>query len=197
MRFELDPEAALARGKERLVFQHPERPDRLIKVAKPRPAGAPRRRVVPWSRTWRYGRLKRLMWELRYYVECHARQPDALRLMPAIDGLAETSLGLGLVCEKIDDGAGGLAPTLDVAVARRGADPGLQRLFEELVAALAPGRFVFRDVRPQNIAVAADRLVIVDGFGDIRPVPLRDLLPAYNRRLLMRDLEAMRGHLGL
>jgi hypothetical protein len=197
MHFELDPEAALARGKERLVFQHPERPDRLIKVARPRRPGAVQRRTLPWSRSWRYGRLKRLAWELRYYIECHARQPQALRLMPAIDGLAETSLGLGLVCEKIDDGAGGLAPTLDVALARRGADPALRGMFDELVAALAPGRFVFRDVRPQNIVVAADRLVVVDGFGDIRPMPLRDLLPAYNRRLLMRDLDAMRARLGL
>jgi hypothetical protein len=196
---EIDPDAALASGRDRLVFQHPRHPDRLIKVMRPRYRAMQARRgfVAPLSPTWRFGELKHLAREVAYYLECQARHPETLRLMPQIHGFQPTSLGLGLVCEKIDDGSGGLAPTLDAAAEARGRDARLRALFDAFVQTLEPGHFVFRDVRPKNVVVAADRLVVVDGFGDPRPLPLRGLSARFNRIRLRRDLRRLRAQIGL
>jgi hypothetical protein len=195
----IDPEAKLAAGKERLVFQHPEHADRIIKVAQPRYAAmqARRRFVPPFSDTWRYGALKRAACEVAYYLECQCRHPEALRLLPAIHGFTETSIGFGLVCEKIDDGAGGLAPTLDAAVRAAQPDQGLRERFDAFVDAVETSEVVFRDVRPKNVVVAPDRLVIVDGFGDIRPLLMRGLSGRLARRRLRRDLQRLRQRLWL
>jgi hypothetical protein len=196
---DLDQRAALAGGREHLIFQHPQHPDRLIKVVHPRYRAmlARRRFVAPLSPTWRFGDFKKIAQAVTYYLECQVRNPEVLRLMPEIHGFARTSLGLGLVCEKIDDGHGGLAPTLRSAVEARGRDIRLRALFDEFAEAAEASNFAFLDVRAGNIVVAAERLLAVDGFGHRHPFSLRRLSTRVNRLWLRRDLRGMRERLGL
>ncbi len=194
----LDPQQALAGGRDRLVFQHPARPDRIIKVMRPRYVRMQGRRwIVPFSMSWRFGTLKHFAREVAYGLELRARHPELVPLMAEILGFETTSLGLGLVCEKIGDGHGGLAPTLAEVLARPGVAPAFRARAAGFLEDLAAAPFVFRDVSSRNIVVAPDRFVVVDGFGDFNVLPLRHFSRALNRFCQRHDIRALRTALDL
>jgi hypothetical protein len=197
----LEEEAVLARGRARLIFQHPARPDRLIKVMRAKTAKSYDARARPFSHGRRFGRYKVHAKEIVHFLECAARRPDVLSFCAPVYGLEPTNLGMGLVCQKIDDGRGRLAPTLgDLHRAGR-IGPEHGAMLERLEAALVNAHFVVHDLKAANIVVAgeggAERLVVVDGFGDPWRPPLRRLSFRLNRFLLRRDIRRLRRQLGL
>ena len=99
-------------------------------------------------------------------------------------GVAQTSLGLGLLVEKITDDAGGIAPTV-ASLARQGRlDEALRARLDEFFEDLADAHVVLHDVSPSNIAYGRNAdgklgLYLIDGFGSLPLIPLY----AWSRRL--------------
>ena len=102
-------------------------------------------------------------------------------------GVAQTSLGLGLLVEKITDDAGGIAPTV-ASLARQGRlDQALRARLDEFFEDLADAHVVLHDVSPSNIAYGRNAdgkpgLYLIDGFGSLPLIPLY----AWSRRLNRR-----------
>ena len=91
--------------------------------------------------------------EITEYVNTTTR-PSGVWQVPLarILGVAQTSLGLGLLVEKITDDAGGIAPTV-ASLARQGRlDQALRARLDEFFEDLADAHVVLHDVSPSNIA---------------------------------------------
>jgi hypothetical protein len=191
---DLTPFTPLAAGSERQIYQHPLEPSLLIKVivhpkrkANAIPAG---RRNKAFHREDVYTVFQS---ELVEYVatEIQSKAHGNPVPMARIAGFAHTSLGLGLVVEKITDGDGNMAPTLKQLVEQRGFDASLQQQLEEFFSILALDHVIFNDVGGSNIVYgcnAAGRhgMYLVDGFGIKQVIPVYAWSKTLNRRRLIR-----------
>jgi hypothetical protein len=111
-------------------------------------------------------------------------------------GLAQTSLGLGLLVEKISDGQGGLAPTVEQLAYDGRLDPALIRQLDFFIDALADNHIILNDVSPRNIVLGQNAegttgLFLIDGFGSKQAVPVYAFSKALNRRRLQRKYQKM------
>ena len=125
--------------------------------------------------------------EITEYVNTTTR-PSGVWQVPLarILGVAQTSLGLGLLVEKITDDAGGIAPTV-ASLARQGRlDQALRARLDEFFEDLADAHVVLHDVSPSNIAYGRN----ADGKRAVpdRRFRLAALIPLYawSRRLNRR-----------
>jgi len=186
--------APVAKGSERHVYQHPQDPSLLIKVIihpKVKDGKIPRERANKvFHREDVYTVFQS---ELVEYVavESQARPGEDATPLARIAGFARTSLGLGLVVEKIVDQQGRLAPTLKQVVARNGFDDALQERLRRFFCVLAENHVIFNDVGASNIvcgrnALGRQGMFLVDGFGPKQLVPVYAWSKALNRRRLMR-----------
>ena len=187
----------LAEGNRRLVFQHPEDQELLIKVLKPgsyAPDGQPRRRRVYKLRR-REGAFVYHTRELHEYVAARIsnRSPHGLPIC-SIQGLVETDLGLGLTVEKLTDRDGGLAPTLRQVIERGEFDAAARRLFERFIQELIDKHVVVYELSVDNIVLAKDgrdgrRFVCIDGMGCRTLIPIQEWSKWINARKI-REFQA-------
>lgn len=181
--------APLARGGVRLVYQHPDAPDCLIKVMRP-DLIAPDGSMLEsrwYKRKRRFGPYRTFARDIAEYVA--ARSTGTFESLPLarVFGFVETDLGFGLVVEKIRGADGGLAPTL-MAIVQRGATwNGMLDELDALVADLSARHLIAGDLNLRNIVSTHDaagrgRFVCVDGLGEKNLIPFRSLLPWLNAR---------------
>lgn len=184
----------VANGKWRRVYEHPEGPERLIKVPRRDTEAQVAAKTPPGMR-----RLHRyyigpvmLRRELAEYRRMAAEPVSERRFLQEFLGLVATDLGPGLVVRAVRTEAGALAPTLQ-RLLDEGGDPApwLGQL-EEFLAWFATSAVVTRDFRPQNLVhdAAGGRFVLIDGLGDRTILPFCAWSPARNRRHKAR---AVRG----
>lgn len=185
----LDPTAALAEGRERLIFADPRDPTRLVKVLKPQPA----ERFTRWT----FGDLtQRYLPETRYrttakqydeYLRLMLRHRDDPGFVPPVThlwGFVSTSLGLGSLTERITAPEGGNGPTLEEMLDKGTLDDDRLDRLNALIARLYalgvragdlnPGNFVWGQRHMGDTPTPPD-WVVVDGFGDLHAVPVRSL----------------------
>lgn len=167
----------LSQGAEHLVFQHPDRPDQLIKVMKP--SSKTHRIRRPAVR--RFGALRIWHREMSEYLAAMAHGGHCDRLARQF-GLCETTRGLGIISERIEAPDGSLAPTLHKYVASIDKDPTiLQALHADADALfddLRRYRVDWEDVTGDNVVVtggSTPRMVIIDGLGSPTLIPLTHL----------------------
>lgn len=191
----------LALGHQRVIYQHPHAPDLLIKTMRPESVArrwdAPGRWIKRLPRTRHYiGYLR----EIKEYIAAHART-DADPPLARIAGLAETDVGLGLVCEKVTGPDGGMAPTLFRCWLDSGGEPPWAReALEVFRDSLLRHNVIVGDLNAANVVYGSDsrggpRLLMVDGFGEKSAIPLCSMSRRFNRhaiqrryRRLLRDL---------
>ena len=188
--FELSGHNPLAEGNRRLVFQHPDDDDLVIKVLKPgtyRPDGQPRR-SRPYKLARREGAYIYHTRELNEYVAARIanRSPHDLPIC-TVQGLVETDLGLGLAVEKITAGDGRLAPSLRQVVAGGRFDGPTRRLFERFIEDMIDKHVVVYELSVDNIVLADDgvsarRFVCIDGMGSRTLIPVKEWSKWLNAR---------------
>ncbi|OZI61385.1 YrbL family protein [Bordetella genomosp. 11] len=194
----------IAAGAERLVYQHPFDPSLLVKVVD-LPGMAEHLRTRPLRR-WRKNRQREGPYrnhvaELAEYAAAHNIAAGRWKVpMARILGLAQTNMGLGLLVEKITDGQGGLAPTIEQIVRERGLDEALTRELDYFFDTLADHHIVLNDVSARNVVMGQNAdgdagLYLIDGFGSKQAVPLFAYSKMLNRRRILRKYHKVRAKL--
>ncbi|OZI39569.1 hypothetical protein CEG14_08230 [Bordetella genomosp. 1] len=194
----------LAQGGDRYVFQHPHEPGLLIKVMDMQ-ARAVYLQARPFKRWYkqfqRESAYRVYLNEFSEYV-CTTTRPSGVWQVPMarILGAAQTSLGLGLLVERISDGNGGLAPTV-ADLARQGRfTVTLAAKLDEFFADLADAHLVIHDMSASNVACGYNAegrpgLYLVDGFGVLPLIPIHAWSRLLNRRRVMRKYAALRARM--
>lgn len=182
----LSSQAPIASGKWRQVFEYPDDPARLIKIARTDTIERAASRVPRAFRPmWRYYKREiELRRELAEYRRAEAWPKEAQRCVQRFHGFVETDLGQGLVVEAVRTESGALAPTLrDLLRDRANPEGWLPHLmiFAEWLTATPT---VIRDFRAQNIVHDQRHhcFVLIDGLGDKTFIPLRAWNAHLNRR---------------
>lgn len=183
MEVDLDPNAYMARGLHRIVFQHPTREDQVIKVQRQRGTNPhlrfPRRRA---------GRLTSFSEEIYEYLVLRSRDPNREPIVAPFQGLVETNLGLGFMFTRIALPGGGIAPTLDQMITKKMLTPELVQSIDWLARRLISLDVVVSDFAPKNLVLRPDGqgFCLVDGLGGYDPFTKWRLIPRSGSRWLRR-----------
>lgn len=166
---ELDPNNVIAQGTGRQVFTHPDRPDALIKVFKPRRNKSKFVWLRPIKRRFSY--LKTAYKEYEEYISALSRLRHLPIYLPAFWGFVDTNLGIGMMVEKITGANGEIAPTQHNYILRYGLSDELIAETHALIDELEAARIVAYDLTPRNIVVGENtvgkrQLVLVDGISE-------------------------------
>lgn len=201
---DLNSEKPLATGGDRRIFQHPHSPALLVKVMdmRARAAYLEARPFKRWYKQYQRESAYRVyLNEISEYVTTTTRPSGVWQVpMARIVGVAQTSLGLGLLVEKITDEAGNIAPTVR-DLGRRGLiDDALKAQLTEFFDDLADAHVVVNDMSASNIAVGLNAdgkhgLYLIDGFGVLPLIPLYAWSKRLNRRRLQHKHEELRASL--
>jgi hypothetical protein len=116
--------------------------------------------------------------------------------IPRIYGILETDLGPGLAVEKVTNGSGEIAPNYEAELLRTGDREKYERLLVELVENINRHRIVLTELKNSNIlcvreANGAERLILIDGFGDSSLIPIHSLGRAVSTWWNMRKYRKM------
>lgn len=187
----LDPAQVVAQGGERTVYVHPDRPEQLIKIIRPRHASE-----FP---NWSFGHLSQRYIPSARYRPLNKQYSEYTRLHFAhifdtgfecpvshLYGFAQTNLGLGCLTERVTDASGQNAPTLLQLMESGTLSDQLLDSFNAFVARLYDVSVCVGDANAANfvyghrhIGPAGQRSqpqwVMVDGFGDRFAIPLRTI----------------------
>ncbi|MBF9001136.1 MULTISPECIES: YrbL family protein [Vibrio] len=172
----------IGQGSERQCFQHPEKPDRCIKIRYNK-----KRRVDESIREYRYAKKYLIGKEL----------PVALPL-----SWVETSKGPGLECELVLDKNGEIADTL-LATLNKENSVDLNKLKEAAWAfrdKLLSIPVSVTDMRLQNICIRENRsggyeLILIDGIGFANFIKVGKLFPSYTYRQTAERIDRAFKHI--
>ncbi|WP_415792987.1 YrbL family protein [Bordetella tumulicola] len=194
----------LARGADRYVFQHPHEPSLLIKVINMEAYAAYLERK-PLKRFYkqfqRESAYRVYLNELSEYVTT-TTVPSGVWSIPMsrVVGVAQTTLGLGQLVEKITGDDGQLAPTLAEIIAREGISPALSAQLDAFFADLIDSHIVINDLSTKNIALGRNAdgkegMFLIDGFGVLPLIPLYAWSKRLNAQRMRRKYTAWRARI--
>ncbi len=201
---DLDTQKPLVTGGDRHIFQHPNFPALLVKVMdmQARAVYLETRPFKRWYKQYQRESAYRVyLNEIAEYVTTTTRPSGVWQVpMARILGVAQTSLGLGLVVEKITDADGNMAPTV-ADLARQGrVDAKFFEQLDEFFDDLADAHVVLHDISASNIACGLNAdgkpgMYLVDGFGVLPLVPVYAWSKSLNRKRIARKYGRMRKSL--
>lgn len=190
-----------ARGRKRLVYEHPDDPALVIKVFRPKYNARPAA-WQPWAAARRhYVCVIMVLREVRQHLEAGFEGGALPDFVPRIRGLVDTDVGLGMVVDAVRGRDGSLAPTLKSMIEAGRIDDAAWADLERFCTAVEASRLVVGDMHAGNVVHAHDargsRFMLVDGLGDKTWVPLlamsRHLAARARRRKTRRLLDAVRA----
>ncbi len=189
----------LAKGNVRLVFEHPETPDLLVKVMRPDLVAARYGEGAAWFRRGRrFDPYLLFVREIREYVAAYASHGRSLPFAQTVRALVETDLGLGLVTDAARGPDGNLAPTVAKLIQVGDYDGAAEAALETFIKGLLESDLVVSDLHERNIvyACAKDggrRFVMIDGLGSSNF--FKTWSRALNRRSKEKRVVRLRGRI--
>lgn len=185
----------LGKGTVKYVYQHPERPDWVIKIIRPELVADDGgfSKHGRFKRSFAQGIYRQFRREIIQYLELSKktyRQPGVSFPMETPYGLIPTDQGLGLVVEKIL-GPGGVPQTLEHLAKTGGLQPShyeaLARFFDTCVDL----HLVFGEVNDAGLMYTESRtgqpeFVLVDGIGEKLLIPVRSWFRSVNTRYIRK-----------
>ncbi|KNE22185.1 MULTISPECIES: PhoP regulatory network YrbL family protein [Achromobacter] len=201
---DLDGASPLATGGDRHIFQHPHVPALLVKVMdmQARAIYLEARPFKRWYKQYQRESAYRVyLNEISEYVTTTTRPSGVWQVpMARILGVAQTSLGLGLVVEKITDADGNIAPTVADLAAQGKVDAQFFEQLDEFFKDLADAHVVLHDISASNIACGLNAdgkpgMYLIDGFGVLPLIPLYAWSKRLNRKRIARKYQEMRQSL--
>ncbi len=197
----LNPDQVLTRGLARMIFDHPQEPDRLIKVVDPDGTDARRAQKRNRPAIMLYGAFASWQREVSEYCRIMNRMGQLPDFIAGYHGFVMTNLGVGLVVERIGDADGQLAPSIDTVVATNGHNLDLRSMIGAFFSDLTMSGGVASDLNPRNLVVACRQgkpgLVLVDGLGDRVILPIRAHSAFFRERWLRQAEIKLCRELGL
>jgi hypothetical protein len=206
----------LAKGQDRLVYDHPAYPGLLFKAPKSLhaalglPEGAPIRLQLADLGNFRRLMLKlapRTLWHPFFKEnDCYIRArlsgtPTDDLPIPNLHGFCDSDIGPVLAVERIALPGQVLGQTLKSLAAQGPLDPAIIALLDQFAARMFAQGIVAGDMTAANIVLGqrgtAPQLVLIDGFGDIHAIPFRSASRRLNRIALLRSFHKMAGRIGL
>lgn len=198
-KIDLDTWRPLARGSSRIVYVHDDYPDVVLKVIREDKRGPDGARVLR-SRRRSYRNLKRFGAYQSFSREFDEFLEQARRFDGADDvtlpiarilGFAHTTMGLGMLVERVRGPDGETAPTMRDVLAREGQAPWLLELLDQCFEEMRRRHIVMADCSLDNFVIASDgegrrRLVCIDGTGDKSAIHIYAVSRFMNALLLKR-----------
>lgn len=158
----------LSAGGEHWIYQHPQFQHQIIKVMKP----AKKKHKLRRPAVRRFGQMRVWQREVAEYIASLAHNGVHCDRLVRQFGFCDTSLGPGMLVERLDGPDGKLAPQLHTVLQAEDTPvPFLEALradAEALFDTLRDIRVDWEDMTPMNALVTGDgspRLVIIDGLG--------------------------------
>jgi hypothetical protein len=195
---------SLAKGADRYVFQHPYEPSLLVKVVNLDAYNAYLGRK-PFKRFYKQFQRDRAyrvyLDEISEYLTTTTSPTGVWRVpLARVVGLAQTSLGLGQLVEKITGDDGNLAPTVAKLMARDGITPELGAQLDAFFEQLIDAHVVINDLSAKNIALGRNAdgkpgMYLIDGFGVLPLIPLYAWSKCLNERRMRRKYAAWRARM--
>lgn len=195
----LKDQQPIAKGRMRLVFEHPSEPGLLVKVIRPDVIDARWGSGAPWyKRQRRYRQYTSYVREMEEYIAGSAGRPEPYPFAQKITGFAQTDLGLGLVMEAVKGRDGHLAPTLVQLIAEHRFDEKIRADLETFIQAVVESDLVIADFNLNNMVYGhdarhGDHFVLIDGLGLSTILPLKLLSRRFNRMSKRGRVKQMRG----
>lgn len=192
---QLDDCQLLGKGTVKFVYQHPEKPEWVIKIIRPELVAEDGgfAKHGRFKRSFAQGIYRQFRREIIQYLELSKKsyqQPGKMFPMETPYGLIPTSQGLGLVTEKIL-GPDGNPQTLEDLAKSGALQPAhfeaLNRFFDECVAL----HLVFGEVNDAGLMYTEARtgrpeFVLVDGIGEKLLIPARSWFHSVNARYIRK-----------
>lgn len=191
----------LAKGTVRLVFEHPETPDLLVKVIRPDVLEKHYREETGWfPRGGRYGPYMLFIREIREHVAGYAGHRGSLPFAQSSLGLVDTDLGLGLITRAVRGTDGNLAPTAAKLIATGEYDLRAEAAMEHFLTGLLDSDLVISDLHERNIVYGSEpgaepRFVMIDGLGSATLVPFKCWSRTLNRRSKVKRVARLRARI--
>lgn len=188
----------LARGRSRLVFEHPGDPELIVKVIRPDVIDARFGSGAAWyKRRRRFGRYISYVREFQEQVAVRAVEDESPHFLQQVHGLVETDLGLGLVTSAARTQDGRLAPSLSELMHKGGFDHAAAGRLEEFFRQLLDCTVIVSDLNPGNLVYAhspahGPHFVLIDGLGNNNIWPLKTLSRRFNRRSKLGRIRYLR-----
>lgn len=178
----------LAKGHSRLVFQHPDCDEWLVKVIRPEVIEKRFGSGAAWyKRRRRFGRYLSYVRESQEYIAAWTSHGCELPFLQKIIGFVPTDLGLGLVIQSARGRDGGLAPSLGELISSNRFDGRVRADLEEFLSKLLDSNVIISDMNVGNMVYAYDQVnqdhfVLIDGLGNNTIWPLKAMSRRINRR---------------
>lgn len=198
-RVNLDNLTPFAHGANRYCYQHPDNPNRCLKVIRQENIEARFRRQSPVKRLLGSARLNDNVQELKAHAQPAIRQ--LLRVskesivwshLPRFCGRVETTLGSANESELIRCADGSVAPTLESLIRGNKVTPELQEAISRFEAWLADTRILTRNLLPHNLVVTdrsgQSELFLVDGLGAPTIPQALAGVPGWSERYITRKI---------
>jgi len=178
-------------GNRRRVFEHPERPDLCIKIAR-----SDHIRSQMDARGLVY-RLMPTRWRDDNWLEARAYRQNVLQTtdpfiwqhLPRLYGWQDTDIGPGLVFDYYRDASGGPAPTLRQTITEQGLTLEIRAALDKLNSYIRRADIWMRHPNTENTVMGPDgRLKLIDCLGTYNMQGLR-FVPAIRRRRQARNID--------
>jgi len=169
----------IASGKFRLVYEHPDNRNLLIKVIRPEMIDKRWGSGSPWyKRRRRMKQYSLYLREINEFLATCAADGKAPSFAQKITGLIETDLGLGLITEAARDRGGNLGLPLKRLLVDQRFDDVARAALDRFTEALLKSNIVIADLHTGNIVYAyneteGDHFVLIDGIGAATLIPLK------------------------
>ncbi|MEN8772085.1 MAG: YrbL family protein [Akkermansiaceae bacterium] len=183
----------LAKGNNRLVFQHPDHHELLIKVVS---EAFMTRRFGPHAKWYKKRRRARqylsYLREVEEYLVQRAHNETSAQYFQIIHGFAETDHGLGIVTTAVRGPDGALAPPLAKLIASGCFNKNLQSDLETILTHILESHLIISDLNLGNLVHNGEHFVLIDGVGNNNPIPFKVISPWLNRRSKLGRFERLR-----
>lgn len=177
-----------------MVFDHPDDPTKLLKV----PVLQSEINVLKAKRgfvdrLFPFARRRLVRKEFSEYRHVMKRHPEPGFIPPIshLYGQIKTNLGTGSIVEKVSDGHGNLAKTLNNIIDNGNLTDSILTELNEVIGRLFLNNVRVTDLNPNNLVYGyrlgspqnppKQEWVMIDGFGDTFVVPIRTMSKAVNK----------------
>lgn len=184
----LSDQEPLTHGRSRLVFEHPDDPDLLVKVIRPEVVEDRFGGNTKWyKKRRRFGKFISYIREIQEFLAVRETSDEDAPFLQRIVGFARTDMGLGLVLEAVRWTDGSLAPNMATLISTGRYDDKAQKALKVFLDELLNSDVIISDLNLGNIVYTHSEerghyFVLIDGIGNNNLLPFKTISRRLNRR---------------